>query len=151
MTHLKTFLNKDVAARIQSSVLWVPTVHYANFMDKRLTALATALKALHTCQPRQDNHIRLSGLFSYLLQALTTTPVSQESFVHSALKDLHLGATAARFGVFFLDTLNLESTESFGLELTETRDDFDVITSSGVNLPPPTVRTTCALFYRKLM
>ena len=64
-------------------------------------------RELYRRQPRPPNYVILCGLISYLMQALTSTPVNVPAFVNDALYVLEFGVVMAKFGTFFLHELNL--------------------------------------------
>lgn len=116
-------------------MLWIPSETYSRFLELRLQATHSVVLKLHNLPTRLPSHIILSGILSYILQALMSTPVNQKSFTTAALAELRLGSTVAHQGLFFLHTLNLNMEKSFGLGLDAT-DTYDVINQSKVRLLP---------------
>lgn len=101
-------------------------------------AMDEVVQSLAHFRPRLQNHLTLSGLMSYLLQALMSTPVNVPRSVREALLELTFGANVARFGAFFLSDLDLDNVKSLGLSLGDVAgldvDSFDTIRYANVTL-----------------
>lgn len=89
-------------------MLWVPKSEWFFFLLDRARALREMQKNIFRRQPRPQNYITLCGIISYLLQALTSTPVKVPTFVNDALYTLQYGAVIGEFGMFFLHNMSLE-------------------------------------------
>ncbi len=103
----------------------MPSVVYSKFVQVRLEALDLVVQGLSAFRPRLPNHVTLSGLVSYLLQSLMSTPVMVPTFVRQCLTELGFGSNVARFGLFFLSDLDLDNPESLGLPIGDTSDDLE--------------------------
>lgn len=76
----------------------------------------------------------LSGIISYLMQGLTSTPVKVECFVRDSLYLLEFGTGMAKFGTFFLHELDLN--KEVVLPGIRSKDTVSVEFAAGVRMKP---------------
>lgn len=88
-------------------VLWIPSKFWFSFLSRRLGILQTTHREI--CQKQPPNYGVLSGLFAYLMQSVIFTPPLVNTYVRESLGLLRYKQNCARFGMFFLDSLDLNT------------------------------------------
>lgn len=122
-----------------STALWIPKHVWFFFLLDRARALKQMQNELFKRQPRPPNYVILCGLISYLMQALTSTPVNVPSFVTDALYVLDFGVVMAKFGTFFLHELDLRRSKV--LPRIREKDTPGIEFQGGIKLLPTKVNT----------
>ncbi|KAJ3738430.1 hypothetical protein EV360DRAFT_90552 [Lentinula raphanica] len=96
------------ASRLVRMITWVSKPDWSFFCLDRLNALKQFQTQIRQSQPQPPNYVILSGLVSYLMQSITSTPVRVPSFVRKALGELRYGAVMAQFGQFFISDIDFK-------------------------------------------
>ena len=86
-------------------MLWIPSELWFSFLIRRLEGLNNVHATIYRLQP--PNYGVISGLFAYLMQSVIFTPPVVNAYVRESLAALQYRGHCDRFGMFFLDTLNL--------------------------------------------
>jgi len=88
-------------------VLWIPSKLWFSFLSRRLTILNKTHERIYRMQP--PNYGVISGLFAYLMQSVIFTPPKVNAYVRESLAALQYKRHCDTFGMFFLDTLDLNN------------------------------------------
>ncbi|KAF8989873.1 hypothetical protein BDZ89DRAFT_1152177 [Hymenopellis radicata] len=123
-------LNRSIRHVIHSgAILWLPLDVWCNFLACRLEAIHLLHQILYRRQP--ENYLIMAGLLSYLYQSVMSTPVKVPTFVTESLAHLHFGNVVSRYGMFFLQSLDVTLEETVLPEITDI-DDYGVETALNV-------------------
>ncbi|KAJ3804177.1 hypothetical protein F5876DRAFT_83622 [Lentinula aff. lateritia] len=87
----------DIEAFVDQ-ITWISRPSWYKFLFDRAYGIKHIQQQLFRRQPRPPNYIIISGLLSYLFQALNSTPVIVPSFVRDALSVLQYGTVIATCG-----------------------------------------------------
>ena len=90
-------------------MLWMKSSVYFEFLRRRLDGLVEVQSELHRRSP--ENYGVLSGVVSYMLQSVLSTPARVEGYVREALRNVHYYQVMDRFGMFFLHDLDTEAAD----------------------------------------
>ncbi|KIM49948.1 hypothetical protein M413DRAFT_6757 [Hebeloma cylindrosporum] len=90
-------------------ILWLPSEIWFEFIDRRLGILSETQAYLFATRPA--NYGVLSGLLAYLMQSVMFTPPVVNTFVRESLAALQFKRIADSFGMFFLQTLDLQAEQ----------------------------------------
>jgi hypothetical protein len=88
-------------------VLWIPSKLWFSFLTRRLTILNKTHERIYRIQP--PNYGVISGLFAYLMQSVIFTPPQVNGYVRESLAVLQYKRHCDTFGMFFLNTLDLNN------------------------------------------
>ena len=88
-------------------VLWLPSEIWFSFLSRRLSILNDVHEKIYRLQP--PNYGILSRLFAYLMQSVMFTPPIVNSYVRDSLASLQYKRNCDVFGMFFLDTLDVDN------------------------------------------
>jgi hypothetical protein len=88
-------------------VLWIPSKLWFAFLSRCLTILNKTHERIYRIQP--SNYGIISGLFAYLMQSVIFTPPKVNAYVRESLAVLQYQRHCNTFGMFFLDTLDLNN------------------------------------------
>ncbi|KAL0058169.1 hypothetical protein AAF712_015161 [Marasmius tenuissimus] len=108
-------LNLD---HFKNAVIWVQRKHWCELLMARMNALSEAHKTIAMRPDLPENFIQLCGLFSYLMQSLTSTPINVPTFTRNALAVLQYGSVMSQQGMFLIGSLDL-SKENIIPEIDE--------------------------------
>jgi hypothetical protein len=86
-------------------VLWLPSKLWFTFLARRLEILNKTHEKIYRSQPQ--NYGVLSGLFAYLMQSVMFSPPKVNTYVQETLAALEYKRNCDRFGMFFLDKLDV--------------------------------------------
>lgn len=86
-------------------VLWLPSKLWFPFLAQRLEILNKTHERIYRFQPQ--NYGVMSGLFAYLMQSVMFTLPKVNTYVQEALAALEYKRNCDRFGMFFLDKLDV--------------------------------------------
>lgn len=89
-------------------VIWIPSQLWFSFLSRRLGILDSVHKQIFRKQP--PNYGVLTGLFAYLMQSVIFTPPRVDTYIRESLALLRYKQNCARFGMFFLDSLDLNTS-----------------------------------------
>ncbi|KAK1216499.1 hypothetical protein PQX77_020851 [Marasmius sp. AFHP31] len=98
----------DIDRFARTSVTWIPVADLARLHHARMTALDRAYTTIALRTERPRNYIQLCGLFSYLMQSITSTPVEVPTFTKDVLSQLQYGIVMSLQGMFFIGQLALD-------------------------------------------
>lgn len=98
-------------------VLWIPAKTFFRFVSRRFVELHELHCKLAFIRPK--NYGTLSAFILHLMQAVMVTPSNIPSYVQSALCILHEGRVMERFGMFFIDDLDLDDMDRINGNLGE--------------------------------
>lgn len=87
-------------------MLWIRSDLWFSFLSRRLKILNTVHEKIYRLQP--PNYGVLSGLFAYLMQSVIFTPPIVNVYVRECLAALQYKRNCDVFGMFFLDSLDVE-------------------------------------------
>lgn len=104
-------------------MLWIPSEVWFSFLSRRLQILNEVHETIYRRQP--PNYGVLSGLFSNLMQSVMFTPPVVNTYVRESLAALQYKRNCDRFGMFFLDNLDLENSSCI-IEGIQQKDDEKV-------------------------
>jgi len=90
-----------------NSVLWIPSELWFSFLSRRLNILNNVHEKIYRLQP--PNYGVISGLFSYLMQSVIFTPPMVNTYIRESLAALQYQRNCDVFGMFFLDSLDLDN------------------------------------------
>jgi hypothetical protein len=90
-----------------SPVLWISSKLWFSFLSRRLSVLNKVHEKIYRMQP--PNYGVISGLFAYLMQSVIFTPPRVNQYVRESLAVLQYTRHCDAFGMFFLDTLDLNN------------------------------------------
>ena len=88
-------------------VLWIPSKLWFSFLTRRLTILDKTHERIYRLQP--PNYGVISGLFAYIMQSVIFTPPKVNAYVRESLAVLQYKRHCDTFGMFFLNTLDLNN------------------------------------------
>jgi hypothetical protein len=88
-------------------VLWIPSKLWFAFLSRHLTILNKTHERIYRIQP--PNYGVISGLFAYLMQSVIFTSPKVNAYVRESLAVLQYQQHCNTFGMFFLDTFDLNN------------------------------------------
>ncbi|KAF8057192.1 hypothetical protein FPV67DRAFT_1430596 [Lyophyllum atratum] len=86
-------------------IIWIRSSVWFEFLRRRLRQLTYLQEMIHGFH--LPNYGIISGLMSYLMQSVLSTPTMVNSYVRESLALLNFKASTDRHGMFFLHELNL--------------------------------------------
>jgi hypothetical protein len=86
-------------------ILWVKSDVYLKFLARRMAELKNMQLRIAKIQP--ENYITLTYVVMHLIRYTVITPIPMVGFLKDALVDLHFGSIIDRYGIFFLQELEL--------------------------------------------
>jgi hypothetical protein len=92
---------------ISKPFLWLPSAVWFDFLSRRLETLVDHQIRLYQRNPAAPNYLVMTGLFSYMMQSVLFTPTMVNPHVRESLALLNYKASANRFGMFFLQDLDM--------------------------------------------
>jgi hypothetical protein len=96
-------------------IVWIPAKTFFRFSSRRFIELHDLQCKLALQRP--DNYGTLSAFVLHLMRAVMVTPSKIPSYVRSMLQILHEKRVMERFGMFFVDDLDLEDMERINVNL----------------------------------
>ena len=117
ITQAKMFLEGD-------PIIWIPAKTFFQFSSRRLIELHNIHCKLALTRP--DNYGTLTALILHLMRAVMVNSSDVASYVRSALNRLCQRRVMERFGIFFVDDLDLDNMERIDGNLG-LKDECDVI------------------------
>jgi hypothetical protein len=90
-------------------IAWLPAKTFFRFSSRRFIELHELHRKLAFIRP--ENYGTLSALILHLMRTVMVTPSSIPPYVQSALRMLHEGKVMERFGMFFVDDLDLDEMD----------------------------------------
>src|ERR1700735_1683507 len=108
-------------------ILWLPSNVIFAFQRHRIGSCQAALSRLSKLQSPIKG--TLVSLLSYMMRSVDTNPITTESYLKDALRDLNYHGVVAYFGMFFLHELNLDTRPEEPI-LPEIQDDNELVLRS---------------------
>jgi len=118
-------------------IAWIPAKIFFRFASRRFIELHELHCKLALIHP--ENYGTLSAFILHLMRAVMVTPSQIPSYVQSALRMLHEGRVMERFGMFFVDDLDLDDMDRLDGNLGERDGDVvkqDQKAALAARLPP---------------
>lgn len=85
---------------------WIPTGIFTAFLIKRIEGIMETQRFLKE-ELKPANYGLLTSVLTYMLHAVGSTPQIIPAYMREALRTLHMNMIAHRFGMFFLQDLDL--------------------------------------------
>ena len=126
-------IGKQIKAMIASKpMIWLPSSTWFQLLYLRLKRLTELHETLYQRQKPPPNYAVLTGLFTFLMQSVLYTPPEVDTYVRDALKQLRFREIVERFGMFFLQDLDM--TKNNCLREVLQMDNADVYRSLKISL-----------------
>ena len=109
--------------------LWLPSAVWFGFLAGRLETLADHQIQLYQRNTPAPNYTVMTGLFTYMMQSVLFTPHMVNPHVRESLALLNYKASVDRFGMFFLQELDM--TREIVLPEVLVEDDIGMLRALG--------------------
>jgi hypothetical protein len=98
---------------------WIPTKIFTGFLIKRIEGIMETQKYLKE-ELKPANYGLLTSVLTYMLHAVGSTPTLIPAYTREALRSLHMNMIAHRFGMFFIQELDLTKVCKYVYSMSNT-------------------------------